>query len=149
MQSVDLAITASLPDERAYGFTRLLTERFLLVLAPELAKPLGKKPTAEQLAALPLIAYDEDLPLIRPLWSTLFPSAPALQARFTIADLRIIQDMVIRGQGWSVLPDYQCAAALQMGKLVSPISPDDAPTNTLYLVWNKTALRTPACAVRA
>ena len=27
----------------------------------------------------------------------------------TIPDLRIIQDLVIAGHGWSVLPDYLCA----------------------------------------
>lgn len=37
--AVDLAITASMPNERSHGFARLLTERFLLVLAPSLAKP--------------------------------------------------------------------------------------------------------------
>jgi DNA-binding transcriptional LysR family regulator len=33
--TADLAITASMPDEHAHGFARLLTERFLLVLAPK------------------------------------------------------------------------------------------------------------------
>ncbi|MCU7645924.1 LysR family transcriptional regulator [Pseudomonas piscis] len=141
--TADLAITASLPDEHAHGFARLLTERFLLVLAPELARKLGKRPSAEALAAVPLIAFDEDLPLIRPVWTALFQFAPTLQAALTIADLRIIQDLVVQGQGWSVLPDYQCREALEADRLVSLTSLAQAPTNELYLVWNKTAMRSP------
>jgi DNA-binding transcriptional LysR family regulator len=141
--TADLAITASMPDEHAHGFARLLTERFLLVLAPKMARQLGPHPTADQLASLPLIAFDEDLPLIRPVWTALFQFAPTLQATLTIPDLRIIQDLVIKGQGWSVLPDYQCAAALASGKLVSLTAPEDAPTNNLYLVWRKASMRHP------
>jgi len=142
--TVDLAITASMPDERSYGFARLLTERFLLVMAPHLAKVLGKKPTEQGLAKLPLIAFDEDLPLIRPVWTALFRFAPTLQAALTIADLRIIQDLVVKGHGWSVLPDYQCTEALESGRLVTITPLQDAPTNNLYLVWKKASMRNPS-----
>ncbi|AFQ47778.1 LysR family transcriptional regulator [Burkholderia cepacia] len=141
--TADLAITASLPDEHSHGFARLLTERFLLVLAPKLARQLGPHPTAEALAGLPLIAFDEDLPLIRPVWTERFQFAPTLQAAITIPDLRIIQELVIKGQGWSALPDYQCGAALAAGKLVSLLPVQDAPANNLYLVWNKASTRSP------
>lgn len=141
--TADLAITASMPDEHSHGFARLLTERFLLVLAPKLAKQVGQQPTAEKLASVPLIAFDEDLPLIRPVWTALFQFAPTVQAALTIPDLRIIQDLVIKGQGWSVLPDYQCTGALASGKLVSLTPSHEAPTNNLYLVWNKSSMRDP------
>ena len=142
--TVDLAITASMPDERSHCFARLLTERFLLVMAPHLAKALGKQPTEQGLAKLPLIAFDEDLPLIRPVWTALFRFAPTLQAALTIADLRIIQDLVVKGHGWSVLPDYQCTEALESGRLVTITPLQDAPTNNLYLVWKKASMRNPS-----
>lgn len=141
--TADLAITASVPDEHSHGFARLLSERFLLVLAPTLAQKLGQPPTAEQLTSLPLIAFDEALPLIRPVWTALFQFAPTVQASLTIPDLRIIQDLVVKGQGWSVLPDYQCVQALESGELVSLTPELDAPTNNLYLVWNKASMRNP------
>ncbi|MGU9824507.1 LysR family transcriptional regulator [Pseudomonas sp. LF090] len=141
--TADLAITASMPDEHSHGFARLLTERFLLVLAPQIASMLGKRPTAEQLASVPLIAYDEDLPLIRPVWTAMFQFAPTLQAALTVPDLRIIQDLVIKGHGWSVLPDYQCNEARESGRLVSITPEKTAPTNNLYLVWNKASMRNP------
>ena len=142
--TVDLAITASMPDEHAYGFAQLMTERLLLVLAPRMAEKLSVRPRAEDLARLPLIAYDEDLPLIRSVWTALFQFAPTLQAAMTIPDLRTIQDLVIKGHGWSVLPDYQCIDALASGKLVSTTSADEAPSNTLYLAWNMTSMRNPS-----
>lgn len=144
--TADLAITASMPDEHSHGFARLLTERFLLVLSPAMARQAGKRPSAAKLAGLPLIAYDEDLPLVRPVWTALFKLAPTLQATLTIPDLRIIQDLVIRGQGWSVLPDYQCTEALGDGRLVSLTAPEQAPANNLYLVWNKASTRNPRIA---
>lgn len=143
----DAADMPQLDDDLAalgvHGIARPLTEHFLLVLAPEMAKQLGRRPTAERLARLPLIAFDEDLPLIRPVRTALFQFAPTLQAALTIADLHIIQDLVVKGHGWSVLPDYQCAEALESGRLVLIIPRQDAPTNNLYLVWNKTVMRNP------
>ncbi|KAA1014236.1 LysR family transcriptional regulator [Paraburkholderia panacisoli] len=141
--TADLAITASMPDEHSLGFARLLTERFLLVLSPEMAAQLGKRPTADRLSRIPLIAYDEDLPLVRTVWTSMFQVAPTLQAALTIPDLRIIENLVTSGHGWTVLPDYLCADALATGRLVSITSREKAPTNDLYLAWNKMYLRNP------
>jgi DNA-binding transcriptional LysR family regulator len=141
--TADLAITASMPDEHSHGFAKLLTERFLLVLAPQMAKQLGRRASPDKLAAFPLIAFDEDLPLVRAVWTSLFQTAPVLQASLTIPDLRIIQDLVIRGHGWSALPDYQCEVSLDSGRLVTITSRADAPANDLYLVWNKASMRNP------
>ncbi|WP_304590110.1 LysR family transcriptional regulator [Burkholderia anthina] len=141
--TADLAITASMPDAASYGFARLLTERFLLVMAPELAERVGKHPTAETLSALPIVAYDEDLALIRPVWTSLFQVAPTIQASLTIPDLRIIERLVAGGHGWTVLPDYLCAESLASGRLVALTAPETAPTNNLYLVWSQNAMRTP------
>ncbi|MCV5604044.1 substrate-binding domain-containing protein, partial [Escherichia coli] len=70
--SADLAVTASMPDDRLYGYAHLLTERMLLVHAPAMSEIIGSEPGAETLASLPLIAYDEELPLIRALWASMF-----------------------------------------------------------------------------
>ncbi|MGU7774296.1 LysR family transcriptional regulator [Burkholderia sp. MR1-5-21] len=141
--TADLAITASMPDSTSHGFARLLTERFLLVLAPELARQVGRNPTAATLSTLPIIAYDEDLALIRLVWTSMFQMAPTIQASLTIPDLRIIERLVAGGYGWTALPDYLCAGSLESGRLVSLTAPENAPTNNLYLVWNKRAMRTP------
>lgn len=73
-----------------------------------MSEVIGSKPGAETPASLPLIAYDEELPLIRALWATMFQRAPEMQAAFTIPDLRIIRDLACDGHRWTVLPDYHC-----------------------------------------
>lgn len=144
--TADLAVTASMPDARSHGFAKLLTERFLLVLSPQMAKQLGRNPSPDRLAEFPLIAFDEDLPLVRPVWTSLFQTAPVLQAALTIPDLRIIRDLVIQGHGWSALPDYQCEDALESGQLATITNRRDAPANDLYLAWNKASMRNPNLA---
>ncbi|MFJ2319624.1 LysR family transcriptional regulator [Pseudomonas sp. NPDC087817] len=143
-KQIDFAITASMPDEHSHGYAHLLTERMLLVYAPSLLERLGQQPTAEQLKQVPLIAFDEDLALVRPLWTTMFQVAPQLQAALTIPDLRIIKDLLLGGHGWSVLPDYQCADAIADGRLISPTLPNEAPVNALYLVWRKSVIKSPS-----
>lgn len=115
----------------------------LLVYSPKYLKEIGVSPTCEQLSQLPLIAYDEDLPLVRTLWATMFDSPLLSQAAFTIPDFRIILNMVLSGQGWTVLPDFIAASSIESGLLVSPTNAADAPRNEFYLVWNKRALKSP------
>ncbi|CTQ14787.1 hypothetical protein BN1200_440001 [Klebsiella variicola] len=69
---------------------------------------LGTQPSAATLVSVPLITYDEELPLLRMVWTAMFQRAPDMQATFTIQDLRIIRDLVRDGHRWSVLPDYHC-----------------------------------------
>ena len=142
--SADLAVTASLPDERAHGYARLLTERFQLVLAPALAASLDKRALAAGLASLPLIAYDEDLPLVRPVWNAMF-RLPRLAGGHDHPDLRIIQDLVIAGHGWSVLPTI--CARLPSRPAAWPPWPRAARSHSAMIcTWSGTRAR---CAIRA
>lgn len=143
--AVDLAVTASVPDQHLYHYAHLMTERMLLVCTPALASAIGN-PEGESLLRVPLIAYDEDLPLIRQWWVASFQRSPDLKASFTVPDLRTIRQMVIAGHGWSILPDYHCADALADGRLVSLNELSEAPVNNLYLVWDKRGVRDPAVA---
>ena len=86
------ASISPMPDDSLYGYAHLLTERMLFVHAPAMSEAIGSAPGAQTLASLPLIAYDEELPLIRALWAVMFQKAPEMQAAFTIADLRIIRE---------------------------------------------------------
>lgn len=139
--TADLAITASTPDERAYDFLPVATERLLPVVAPSLRAKFGSELTEKAFAEVALIAYDEQLPLIRVTWAAMFGSNPTLQAALTIADMRTVEALAVAGQGWTVLPDYLCRRALDANRLVSLLSPDRAPSNTFYLVWSKGSLR--------
>lgn len=140
----DLAVTASPPDSNVHGFAELGRERLLLVAAPVLAeRAKARTVTAEFLCGLPCIAYDETLPLLRPFFEQVFGKTPDMQAVATAPDLRILTGMAQAGTGWTVLPDYLCAEPLAAGSLVELPTARPGPDNTLYLVWNKTALRHP------
>lgn len=143
-KQIDFAITASIPDEQSHGYAHLLTERMLLVYAPSLLERLGHNPSQQQLTQVALIAFDEDLALVRPLWTSMFQVAPQLQAALTIPDLRIIKELVLGGHGWTVLPDYQCADAIADGRLLTPTPLAEAPVNALYLVWSKSVMQSPS-----
>ncbi|MCJ2139152.1 substrate-binding domain-containing protein [Methylobacterium sp. E-066] len=140
----DLAVTASTPDPQRYGFADLETERQMLVAAPTFAaRAKGRSVTADFLSALPSLAYDETLPLIRPYFEHVFGEPPDMQAAATAPDLRILLGLAEAGTGWTVLPDYICADALATGRLVELPTVKPGPDNRLYLVWNKAALRHP------
>jgi DNA-binding transcriptional LysR family regulator len=116
----------------------------MLVAAPAIAeRAKARTVTAEFLCGLPCIAYDEALPLLGPFFEHVFGKAPDMQAVVTAPDLRILIGMAQAGTGWTVLPDYLCAEALATGQLVELPTARPGPDNTLYLVWNKTALRHP------
>ena len=63
----------------------------------------------------------------------------------TIPDLRIIQDLVIAGHGWSVLPDYLCAPALKAGRLAA-LARAARSHSAMICTWSGTRAR---CAIRA
>lgn len=136
-KTTDIAITASKPDEQQVYFLPLVTEKLYLVHAPSLTKKIGKKPNKEVLSQIPLIAYDEDLPLVRSVWSSLFESPINTAASCIVPDLRTIKQLIIEGHGWSILPDYHCERELKEGSLIAMNNGNDVPTNQLYLVWPK------------
>lgn len=140
----DLAVTASPPNGSVHGFAELGRERLVLVAAPAIAeRAKARTVTAEFLCGLACVAYDETLPLLRPFFEHVFGKAPDMQAGVAAPDLRILIGLAQAGTGWTVLPDYLCAEALATGQLVELQTRRPGPDNTLYLVWNKTALRHP------
>lgn len=142
---VELAVTASTPHDRALGFKEIAREQFVLVAAPGMAlRWRGRHASAADLQALPMVAYDEELPLIRQYWQQLFQQEPGVAPAVLAADLRALCGLVKMGAGWSVLPDYLCAPSLQRGELVEIGA--RGPSNSLYLVWAKSALRHPRVA---
>ena len=142
--AVDLAITASKPQNRALGFEQIKRETLVLVAASNWAKRTLVKPLSpQQLLTQPLIAYDEDLPLIRRYFSEVFQLQIDRQATITVPDLRIVRTMVSLGQGYTVLPQYLCEQQLQDGTLSLLHKLEQPPINNLYLAWNKRELRHP------
>lgn len=139
----DLALSASVPDPQLYEAQVLDGERLLLVMHPFSGAQLAAV-NADVLAAYPLLAYDQDLSLVRQYFQQVFnePCRSPVIAR--CADLRALAALVQAGVGYTVLPDYLCRAALARGEMIQ-LGPA-GPENLLYLVWRKGALQQPRLA---
>ncbi|MER7520673.1 LysR family transcriptional regulator [Streptomyces sp. NPDC126499] len=133
----DLVISTTRPRGRSLVWAPLMDEEFVLVAAPVWAEKI-KEPLAEEgpgvLHAVPLVAYAEDLPIVRRYWRHVFGTRLNGRAAVTVPDLRAVKSAVEGGAGFSVLPRYLCESALRSGALVQLADPEDPPINTGYLV---------------
>jgi DNA-binding transcriptional LysR family regulator len=134
---LDLVLSAVRP---AAGFTATpaTDEEFLLVGPPVLArtvdpKLLGEDP-ARALEHLPLVAYSDELPIIRRYWRSEFGERPKNPTAVVVPDLRAVLAAVIAGAGVSALPRYLAEPALAAGSVELLHHPEIPPLNTLYLV---------------
>lgn len=148
-RTLDLAVTTVLPRQRGVQVDALCDEEFVLVAAAPWADRLRGAPDhdlRQVLADLPLISYAEDLPIIRRYWQTVFHTRPRHDAAVVVPDLNAVKTAVIAGAGYSVLPRYLCADAIDNGSLVVLHEPALPPINTLFLATRAAALTNPAVA---
>lgn len=164
---LDLVVSTIRPRVRGVHADPLYDEEFLLVAAPEVAAALGVTPAPhpdtppalgthvargaggagpKALAGVPLVAYAEDLPIVRRYWRTVFGRRTAMAAQIVIPDLRGVLSAVRAGMGFSVLPAYLCRRDLAAGTLVTLAEPEEPPINTGYLAVRSGAQARPAVA---
>ncbi|MBG0827885.1 LysR family transcriptional regulator [Planomonospora sp. ID67723] len=166
--TLDLVVSAVRPRRRGVHATPLLDEEFVLVAAPAWAGRAGLPPTGgppgaaeagagaapvvprvpepARLAGIPVVAYAEDLPVIRRYWRTVFGARPAMSAVLVMPDLRGVLGAVAAGAGMSVLPRYLCEEELAAGALVPLAEPELPPINTLFLAVRDGAMTRRAVA---
>ncbi|MDR6508615.1 LysR family transcriptional regulator [Arthrobacter oryzae] len=137
LRSGDLDIVVSAVQPRVQGVTGtpLYDEEFVLVAAPswQASRP-GTSPADAELAAVPVVAYAENMPIIRRYWRTVFERRPDdLRPSCIVPDLRGVRAAVLAGAGMSVLPRYLVEDDLAAGTLMSLHTPEVAPLNTVYL----------------
>ncbi|MFB4267169.1 LysR family transcriptional regulator [Nonomuraea sp. GTA35] len=132
---LDLVLSTIRPRLRGVQADPVYDEEFLLVAAP------GVGPSPE-----PLVAYAEDLPIVRRYWRTVFGRRPSMAAQVVMPDLRGVLSAVRAGMGVSVLPAYLCRRDLAAGTLVTLAEPEEAPINTGYLAVRSGAQARPAVA---
>ncbi|WP_250032197.1 LysR family transcriptional regulator [Paractinoplanes maris] len=133
----DLVISTVRPRGRVLTATPLTDEEFVLVAAGPV----------DDLERAPLIAYAEDVPIVRRYWRHVFGRRLTTRPAVVLADLRGVLSMVVAGGGWTVLPRYLCAAELESGALTLLNDPDDPPINTAYLVERTAAPATAHLAL--
>ncbi|NUP00001.1 MAG: LysR family transcriptional regulator [Nonomuraea sp.] len=147
---LDLVLSTIRPRVRGIQADPVYDEEFVLVAAPALARALPPGPPGpKELAGVPVVAYAEDLPIVRRYWRTVFGRRPSMAARVVIPDLRGVLSAVRAGMGVSVLPAYLCRRDLADGTLVVLAEPEETPINTGYLAVRSGALaRTAVARVR-
>lgn len=147
---LDLVVSTVRPHRRGLHSEPLCDEEFLLLAAPSLvtrldADLLAAQPT-KALQSLPLLAYAEDMPIIRRWWRHVLGCAPTGRAVVVIPDLRGLRAAAAAGAGATVLPRYLCTDHLASGQLVPVLDTDDPSINTLYLVTRAASRTEPHIA---
>lgn len=141
---LDVVVSTRRPRRPGLHGQPLCDEEFVLVASPDVAARLDPDLLADRptraLADVPLLAYAEDLPVVRRWWRHVLGSPPSRRAALVVADLRGLRTAAVAGAGMTVLPRYLCTEDLTQGRLVDLVPTDDPPINTLYLA-TRTATR--------
>lgn len=145
---LDLVLSSVRPGS-GFTATPLTDEEFLLVGPPLLARTVDREllaaDPARALEHLPLVAYSQELPIIRRYWRSEFGKRPKNVTAVVVPDLRAVLAAVIAGAGVSALPRYLAEPALTAGSVELLHQPEIPPLNTLYLVTRGT----PSAATQA
>lgn len=148
---LDLVVSVIRPTHKALAAVPLVDEEFVLVAPPAVAHTVDaerlRTDPAEALAHLPLVAYAEELPIVRRYWRSEFGRRPPNPVAVIVSDLRAVLTAIAAGAGISVLPRYIAAPALAAGEVVQLHQPEVAPLNTLHLAVRRVAPANPALNV--
>lgn len=135
--AVDLAVTASSPEDPRLDSHLIGTETLVAVTLPCMA---------DGAIDAPFVSYDLDLPLIRTWIAANGLSLDGRRPVVSVPDLRVLRSLALSGAGWTVLPDYLCQGDIQTDRLAEIPAPAARPGNGLRLVWARGALRHPRIA---
>jgi DNA-binding transcriptional LysR family regulator len=135
--AVDLAVTASSPEDPRLDSHLIGTETLVAVTLPSMA---------DGGIDAPFVSYDLDLPLIRTWIAANGLSLDGRRPVVSVPDLRVLRSLVLSGAGWTVLPDYLCQGDIEADRLAEIPAPTERPGNGLRLVWARGALRHPRIA---
>lgn len=134
---LDLVIATLRTRRSGLDYEPLLDEDFTLVAAPSWARRIDpgalRAAGAAALADVPIVAFAEDLPIIRRWFRTVLDIRLTTAAAVIIDDLRGVMATVAAGAGVTVLPRYLAADLIARGDLVDLHPGARAPANTLYL----------------
>ncbi|MEV6022600.1 LysR family transcriptional regulator [Streptomyces sp. NPDC052036] len=143
----DLVIATRRPRGRGLPSVPLADEEYVLVAAPGRVGRGRQNTTPEDLCAalrdVPLVAYAEDLPIVRRYWRTALGRQLTVRPSVTVPNLYAVLSAVNAGAGYSVLPRSLCQEHLDSGRLALLHGPEEPPLNTLFLVQRPGAEANP------
>jgi DNA-binding transcriptional LysR family regulator len=137
---IDCAIATQKIAKPELEYQAILVENFWLVGSPNLEVPIslnGLTELEQWLRTQPLIAYGEELPIVRRFWRVVFDRRLDLAPHFIIPDLRGIRSAISQGLGYSILPDYLCTEWIADERLILLLEPKPVVTNQIWLVYRK------------
>jgi DNA-binding transcriptional LysR family regulator len=147
---LDAAIATQKVARSDLEYQLIYTEDFWLVGPPNLEIPIASDLLQVDLTQLekwlktqPLVAYSEDLPIVRRFWRVVFGHRLDLVPQLVLPDLRLIRQAIASGFGFSVLPNYLCERAIAAGTLRLILQPSQAVTNQIWLVYRKSDRHSP------
>lgn len=143
----DLAFIVSKPEDPRLAFQPLGFEKLHACASPALVQAIADRgDIAAALVETPHLAYDLDRPLVRTWLRANDLPLPTTMPVVTAPDLRVLRMMLCNGAGWTVMPDYLCAASVARGTLAIIPPPLATPENRFHLAWTPSALRQPRVA---
>ncbi len=140
---LDLVIATQKIGKPGLDYRSIVEESFWLVAPPGWIIPVASSDltSLEQwITTQPLIAYSEELPIIRRFWRMVFGRRLDLTPKLVIPDLCQIRSAVAAGLGFSVLPDYLCEQMVATKQLTLAIQVPKPVKNQLWLVSKKSEL---------
>jgi DNA-binding transcriptional LysR family regulator len=137
---LDLVVATTPTRQAGLTIAPLFEETLVLVAHPSVARRVDRKRIAagdaSSLQNVPIVAFAENLPLLRRYWREVFSSQPPAAA-IVLDDLRGIIAIVAAGGGVTATPSYLVTSYLSSGTLVPLGQPTNPPTNTLFLARRK------------
>jgi DNA-binding transcriptional LysR family regulator len=134
---LDLAVFTVRRSSKALKVTPLYQEELVLVGHQSWAERLPRKALETRgdalLNGVPILAYAEELPLLRRYWRKVFGRVPSMSAALVVPDLRALVTTAAAGYGVTVLPRYLVEGAISSGQLTELLQPAQPPINQLYL----------------
>jgi len=138
----DLGISAHPVIDSRLKSEKIMTTHALPVASPAVAKRIIESPDlATALATEPMLAYNLELSLIDNwIAKNKLQGNPLIPAVIS-QDLRAQRKLLIKGFGWSVIPEFLCRDQFESNQLVELPSPVGTCEIHYYLIWAPSALR--------
>jgi DNA-binding transcriptional LysR family regulator len=140
--ALDLALLARPSELPGLESQTLAQETFVAVTAPGPAR----RPLDEEAArALPWLLFSGDRPMHDAWWRASFGrrSRPQVDAVCEVPALELMLDLVQRGVGVAVLPDYLVRPALDRRNVkLLEVAAQRAAKSSLFLAWRRHVVRT-------
>jgi len=138
----DLGISAHPIIDSRLKSDKIMTSRALPVASPAVAQRIIDSPdlTAAMIAE-PMLAYNLELSLIHNWITKNKLEGERLIPAVVSQDLRAQRKLLIKGFGWSVIPEFLCVEQIKNNELVEIPSPIGTCELHYYLIWAPSALR--------